>query len=161
MYKISIQYTSLFKRYRTETICVTHGTDGTGRTDGRTDSGDTICSPPPPALPPLKMAGYKNSLSRAMGQRRPRQTDLGLRCRYVRQRFLSKYPITIHKSIILIYFISTIYHCDSYIQQNEQCRGRTNEHLRRNWAHMQIVCSGEVCIKLFALTEPTPNICLG
>ena len=59
--KISIQYTNLFKRYRTETICVTYGTDGrdgwtgrmdkwTDRTDGRMDSSDTIC-------PPLKMVG--------------------------------------------------------------------------------------------------------
>ena len=57
VYKISIQYTNLFKRYRTDTICVTYRTDGRdGRTDGRTDgtdSGDTIC----PHTPPLKMAG--------------------------------------------------------------------------------------------------------
>ena len=40
MYKISIQYTNPFKRYRTETKSVTYGTDGT---EVRTDSGDTIC----------------------------------------------------------------------------------------------------------------------
>ena len=51
MYKISIQYTNPFKRYRTETKSVTYRTDGTGRTDRtdgtdiRTDSGETICSP--------------------------------------------------------------------------------------------------------------------
>ena len=46
-----------------ETICVTYGTDGTDRTDIRTDSGDTICSPtptsPPHPPPRLKMAGHK------------------------------------------------------------------------------------------------------
>ena len=42
VYKISIQYTNPFKRYRTETKSVTYGTDGT---DVRTDSGDTICPP--------------------------------------------------------------------------------------------------------------------
>ena len=41
VYKISIQYTNPFKRYRTETICVTYGTDV------RTDSGDTYYMPPP------------------------------------------------------------------------------------------------------------------
>ena len=46
MYKISIQYTDHFRRYHTETICVTHGTDVP------TDSGDTICSPPSPHSPP-------------------------------------------------------------------------------------------------------------
>ena len=53
VYKMSIQYTNPFKRYRTETKSVTFGTDGTeGRTDGMdgrtdvcTDSGDTICTP--------------------------------------------------------------------------------------------------------------------
>ena len=50
MYKISIQYANSFKRYLTETICVTYGTDGrderTERTYVRTDSGDTICPAP-------------------------------------------------------------------------------------------------------------------
>ena len=36
VYKISIQYTNLFKRYRTEIICVAYETDGTGRTYVRT-----------------------------------------------------------------------------------------------------------------------------
>ena len=40
LYKISIQYTNLFKRYRTETICVPYGTDE------RTDSGGSICPTP-------------------------------------------------------------------------------------------------------------------
>ena len=39
VYKISIQYTNPFKRYRTGTKSVTYGTDG------HTDSGDTICPP--------------------------------------------------------------------------------------------------------------------
>ena len=39
MYKISIQYTNPFKRYRTETKSVTYGMDV------RTDSGETICTP--------------------------------------------------------------------------------------------------------------------
>ena len=48
VYKISIQYTNPFKRYRTETKSATYGMDGTGRTDGtdvHTDSGDTIWPP--------------------------------------------------------------------------------------------------------------------
>ena len=52
MYKISIQYTNPFKRYRTETKSVMGRTDGT---DVRTDRGDTICPPP---TPPLKMVGW-------------------------------------------------------------------------------------------------------
>ena len=41
MYKISIQYTNPFKRYRTETKSVTYGTDGTGRDGtGWADGGD-------------------------------------------------------------------------------------------------------------------------
>ena len=69
MYKISIQYTNLFKRYWTETICVTYETDRTDGTDVRTDSGDTICTPiengeggehnkniPPLALPATRIA---------------------------------------------------------------------------------------------------------
>ena len=39
VYNISIQYTNPFKRYRTETKSVMY------RTDGCTDSGDTICPP--------------------------------------------------------------------------------------------------------------------
>ena len=49
VYNVSIQYTNPFKRYRTETKSVTYGADGrTDGTDVRTDSGDTICPPPPP-----------------------------------------------------------------------------------------------------------------
>ena len=44
IYKISIQYTYPFKRYRTETKSVTYGMGGR---DGRTDSGDTVCAPHP------------------------------------------------------------------------------------------------------------------
>ena len=45
MYKISIQYTNPFKRYRMETKSVTYGTD----------SGDTICTPlPSPPPPPIE-----------------------------------------------------------------------------------------------------------
>ena len=54
MYKISIQYTNSFKRYRTETKSVTYGTDV------RTDSGDTICPPPPPPPPPPPWRGHEN-----------------------------------------------------------------------------------------------------
>ena len=36
VYKISIQYTNPFKRYRMETICVTYGTDGWDGQMGRT-----------------------------------------------------------------------------------------------------------------------------
>ena len=35
VYKISVQYTNLFKRYHTETICVTYGTGRDGRTYGQ------------------------------------------------------------------------------------------------------------------------------
>ena len=35
MYKIPIQYTNPFKRYRMETICVTYGTDGQDLRDGQ------------------------------------------------------------------------------------------------------------------------------
>ena len=45
LYKISIQYTNPFKRYRTETKSVMYGMDGTDRRDGHTDSGDTIWPP--------------------------------------------------------------------------------------------------------------------
>ena len=57
VYKISIQYTNPFKRYRTETKSVTYGTDGTGRdgTDVRTYGQRWYYMPPPP--PPIENSG--------------------------------------------------------------------------------------------------------
>ena len=48
VYIISIQYTNLIKRYRTETTCVTYGTDRTDGTDVRSDSDGTLCPRPSP-----------------------------------------------------------------------------------------------------------------
>ena len=47
VYKISIQYTDLFKRYRTGTICVTYGSDGR---DGRTYGQRWYYMPPTPPI---------------------------------------------------------------------------------------------------------------
>ena len=55
VYKISIQYTNSFKRYRTETICVTYGMDGA---DVRTNRQWWYYMPPPP--PHWKWRGHKN-----------------------------------------------------------------------------------------------------
>ena len=49
---MGIQYTNLFKRYRTETIFRTYGTGRTGRRDNR----DALCP-----LPNLKCRGHKTS----------------------------------------------------------------------------------------------------
>ena len=53
VYKISIQYTNPFKRYRTETICITYGTDGL---DGRT-YGQRWYYMSPHALPRIENGG--------------------------------------------------------------------------------------------------------
>ena len=55
VYKISIQYTNLFKRYRTETICYVQ--DGTDRTDLRTA---VILYAPPHPTPNENGEGIKN-----------------------------------------------------------------------------------------------------
>ena len=59
VYKISIQYTNPFKRYRTEAKSVTYGTDGTGwmgRT-GRTYVRTAVILYAPPPPPPIENGG--------------------------------------------------------------------------------------------------------